>query len=83
MKKNKYKEIRINHFDEVKNAWCIDAWKTSDDNEEGEVIGHIYMDKDDEFGGKSIFLELSYPEDRFNNFVNEEITAFIKDYYKC
>ena len=72
---NKYSEIRINYFDDAKNAWCIDAWKTCDDNEEGEVIGHIHIDKDN----KPMVLELRYPEDKFNILVNEEITAFIND----
>lgn len=36
-----YSEVKIDHFDDVDNVWCVDAWKTSDDDEEGEVIAKI------------------------------------------
>lgn len=36
-----WKEIRISHLDETDGFWRVDAWKTEDDNEEGEVIAYI------------------------------------------
>lgn len=50
---SKYAEIRCNFFDEKENVWCIDAWLTPDNNEEGTVIATIdlknnvkYLDED-------------------------------------
>lgn len=36
-----YGEVRCDYLNEEDNWWCIDAWKTSDDNEEGEVVGWV------------------------------------------
>lgn len=41
MKERVYSEVRINHFDDVRNVWCVDAWKTADDMEEGVVVATI------------------------------------------
>lgn len=35
-------EIRIDNFDDINQIFTVDAWYTDDDNEEGEVIAHIY-----------------------------------------
>lgn len=40
-KKSKWAEIRCDFFDEEEKYWLVDAWKTGDDNEEGEVIAKI------------------------------------------
>lgn len=52
---SKYSEVRINHFDDIEGCWCVDAWLTPDDNEEGRVIAKIkdngeisWIDKDAE-----------------------------------
>lgn len=39
-----FSEVRIDYYDDIQNVWCVDAWKTSDDNEEGEVIAKINAD---------------------------------------
>jgi hypothetical protein len=39
---SKWTEIRNDFYDEEENCWCIDAWKTPDDNEEGSVIAKVY-----------------------------------------
>ena len=36
-----YGEVRCDYLNEEDNWWCIDAWKTADDNEEGEVVGWV------------------------------------------
>ena len=40
-KQSIWTEIRCDFFDEEEQAWLVDAWKTGDDNEEGEVIAKI------------------------------------------
>lgn len=62
--KSKWTEIRCDFFDEEEQAWLVDAWKTGDDNEEGEVIAKIsearevvYLDveaEDDEYAKEVI-----------------------------
>lgn len=63
-RKSKWAEIRCDFFDEEDKCWLVDAWKTGDDNEEGEVIAKIseagnvvYLDeeaKDDEYAKEVI-----------------------------
>ena len=36
-----YGEVRCDYLNEENGWWCIDAWKTADDNEEGEVVGWV------------------------------------------
>lgn len=51
---SKYAEVRGNYFDDVEQKQYVDAWLTSDDNEEGIVIAKIdlatkeieYLDED-------------------------------------
>lgn len=40
-RKSKWTEIRCDFFDVEEECWLVDAWKTGDDNEEGEVIAKI------------------------------------------
>ena len=40
---SQFSEVRIDSYDEDKNIVFIDAWKTSDDNEEGKVLGEINL----------------------------------------
>lgn len=66
--KSKWTEIRCDSFDEEEKCWLVDAWKTGDDNEEGEVIAKIsetgkvvYFDaeaKDDEYAKEVIAEKL-------------------------
>ena len=39
-----YSEVRNDHYDDVNECICIDAWKTADDNEEGIVVARVYKD---------------------------------------
>ena len=34
-------ECHIDYFDSEENRWCIDTWSTTDENEDGEVVGWI------------------------------------------
>jgi FMN-dependent NADH-azoreductase len=51
---SKWSEIRCDFYDEEEEKYFVDAWKTSNDNEEGEVIAKIdlaneaveYLDND-------------------------------------
>jgi hypothetical protein len=47
--KSKWAEIRCDFFDEIDQKWCVDAWKTNSDNEEGKVIAKISLDKSIEY----------------------------------
>lgn len=65
-----YNEVRIDNFDENENVWTVDAWKTSDDNEEGTVVAKISEN------GEVVFTDLSAQNDKL---VNETIDEFIKN----
>lgn len=41
-----YKEVRCTHYCDIEHYWCVDAWKTSNDNEAGRVVAII-----NDFGG--------------------------------
>ncbi len=43
---DKYKEVRCDYYDEDERYWCVDAWKTGDDNEGGRTVAVI-----NDFGG--------------------------------
>ena len=36
-----YGEVRCDYLNEENGWWCIDAWKTANDDEEGEVVGWV------------------------------------------
>lgn len=40
--KTEFAEVRCNYFNEDFNCWTVDAWKTDDGDEEGEVVAYIY-----------------------------------------
>lgn len=40
-----YSCIECNYFDEDEQCYCVDAWHTDDNNEEGEVIAKVYENK--------------------------------------
>ena len=42
--KHQFGEVRCDYFDEQDGVWCVDAWKTADGDEEGEVIAKINPD---------------------------------------
>lgn len=42
-KESIYSEVVIDFYDDIKNEWTIDAWKTANDNEEGVVVARINL----------------------------------------
>lgn len=40
---SRFAEIVINHYDDIEQVFCVDAWETDDDNEEGRVIAKINL----------------------------------------
>lgn len=41
-----YGYVEINYFNEEQNFWCVDAWRTDNDFEEGKVVGVIHESGD-------------------------------------
>ena len=39
--KHQFGEVHCDYFDEYSGVWCVDAWKTADGDEEGEVVAKI------------------------------------------
>lgn len=42
-KESIYSEVIIDFYDDIKNEWTIDTWKTDNDNEEGVVVARINL----------------------------------------
>lgn len=38
---NKWTEVKCDYMDDSDMFWCVDAWQTNNENEEGRVIAHI------------------------------------------
>lgn len=59
MERNKvYGEVRIDYFDQDANFWCVDAWKSDNDDEEGKCVGIIHPSGDYYiFDYKAMFCE--------------------------
>ena len=66
---SKWAEIRCNH-NNGEGFWCVDAWKTSNDNEEGEVIAVI-----DETSKNVYYLEPLARTDQYAQEVIKETIA--------
>ena len=66
----KYSEVRIDFYDDINEHWCVDAWTTDDDNEEGKVVATI----DDK--GNITWLDKDAENDQI---VAEEIAVFLKE----
>ncbi len=66
-----YSEVRIDYYDDIDGVWTVDAWKTDDDNEEGEVVATI----------NPATREVTYlnPAAKHDALVREEIDAFMAD----
>ena len=41
-----YGYVEINYFNEENRFWCVDAWRTDDDYEEGKIVGVIHESGD-------------------------------------
>lgn len=63
-----YLEVRSNYHDNGKTF--IDAWKTMDDEEEGEVVAYVHDD------GR---VEWVNDDARESKLVNEEIQSVLKE----
>ena len=69
-RKSKWMEIRCDFFDEEEKCWLVDAWKTGDDNEEGEVIAKISED------GNVVYLDEKAKTDKYaQEVIKERICA--------
>lgn len=66
-----YAEVRSNYYDDIKGATCIDAWKTADDNEEGEVVAYVYDNGE---------VEWCNPQARSSKLVQDEIRKVLNDF---
>lgn len=42
-KESIYSEVVIDFYNDIKNEWTIDTWKTDNDNEEGVVVARINL----------------------------------------
>lgn len=40
---SRFAEVEVNHYDDIERVFCVDAWETDDDNEEGKVIARINL----------------------------------------
>lgn len=65
-RKSKWTEIRCDFFDEEEKYWLVDAWKTGDDNEEGEVIAKISE------AGEVVYLDVEAEYDEYAKEVVEK-----------
>lgn len=63
---SKFSEVRSNYVDEDDDITCIDAWLTSDDNEEGTVIAKI--------NNKTKEIEYLDPDARTDSYAQEIIS---------
>ena len=72
-RRSKWLEIRCNFFDEEEKIWLVDAWKTGDDNEEGEVIAKISED------GNVVYLDEEAKADKYAQEVIRERICVIKE----
>lgn len=71
---SKWTEIRCNYMDDD-NFWSVDAWQTSDDNEEGKVIAII-----DDCTGRVYYIDPSARIDDYAQEIISEKREEIKDH---
>lgn len=65
-----WSEIRCDYYDDIERKWCVDAWETPNDNEEGVTIAKI----DD--NGNVEYLD---PEAQYDEYAQEEINAKVAE----
>ena len=68
-----YAEVRCDFYDNVNGYWCVDAWRTSDDNEEGKVVAHIYDN------GSVVYLDEESKQSAYAKAIIKECLMKIKD----
>ncbi len=71
---SKYAEIRGNHFDDIEQVQCIDAWETDNDNEEGKVIAKVHLDTKE--------VEYLDPDARYDEYAQEVIDEVLEEGYE-
>ena len=64
-----YSEVRCDYRD-PEGFFCVDAWRTGDDNEEGKVIAVIHCDE-----GDTYYIE---PEARISPMAQEVIKDMVE-----
>lgn len=67
-----YTEVRINFYDDIDECWSVDAWKTSNPNEEGQVVAKIYDDTS---------VVWTVPDAKTDPLVTESISQFLQEEY--
>ena len=70
---SKYSEIRCDFYDEEEEVYCVDAWKTDDGNEEGEVIAKVNLATKE--------VEYLDPDARYDEYAQEVINEFLEEEY--
>ena len=65
-RKSKWTDIRCDFFDEEEKRWLVGAWKTGDDNEEGEIIAKISE------SGEVVYLDAEAEDDEYAKEVIDE-----------
>lgn len=70
---SKWAEIRCDFFDDEEEKWCVDAWLTDDDNEEGTIIAKI------DLATKTI--EYLDTDARYDEYAQEVIKEMLEDGY--
>lgn len=68
--KGEYAEVHIDFFDDICQCWCVDAWKTPIDDEEGCVVAEIYLDGT---------INWNEPTAKNDSLINEAIKEFFKE----
>ena len=71
-RKSRWTEIRCDFFDEEEKYWFVDAWKTGNDNEEGEVIAKISE------SGEVVYLNTEAEDDEYAKEVIDEKLKEVK-----
>lgn len=71
---NQFCEVRWDYFDDLDGVWCIDAWKTPDDDEGGFVVAKINPDT----------LEVTYNDREYakDKLVKEAVASKLKEILK-
>lgn len=68
--KSRFTEIEQRHYDDIQQVFCIDAWETTDPDEEGRVIARINLKGDihweDESAKDDVLVKYNI-EQFFNN----------------
>lgn len=70
MGRETYSEVCCDYIND-ENFWCVDAWKTGDDDEEGKVVAVIHEKYGDVF-----YIE---PEASFSPKAQEVIKSFVNE----